>query len=333
MGIVEQFNNRPRGRRQRKRGWAWTALFALIGLAFLWFGYSYLSSGPDAGRSNTISIKKPATRADRRAKSIVSQRTFVLLGVDVNEGKKTVKGVLELVYDPARNKISGLLIDPSTYVSVPGRGFESINEGLVEGAKNLAAGVSEMVGVKAEGYAVVKGDVFTDIVDNKKPGDIFSRMDEGSVSGGRAAKLSGDLGNIPQARVTFVPLPVKNIIIGEQTYFEPNKADLKRIVMSFWGKQPAAAETATRVIILNGSGAPGIARAAADRLIGKGFKILDLKNADKFTYARTEIMVYDKKLKARGETVAKSLGTGAVIEKEATQDVTDIVIVIGKDFH
>ncbi|MDP1808076.1 MAG: LCP family protein [Actinomycetota bacterium] len=263
----------------------------------------------------------------------MSQRTFVVLGIDENQGKKTVKGVLELVYDPARNKIGGLSIDPSTYVSVPGRGFQSINEGLIEGAKNLAAGVSDMVGVKAEGYAVVKGDVFTDIVDNKKPGEIFSSMDEGSVSNGRAKKLSGDLGNIPQARVTFMPLPVKTMIIGEQTYYEPNKADLKRIVMLLWGRQPAPAETATRVIILNGSGAPGIARDAADRIIGKGFKILDVKNADKFTYTQTEILIYDKKLKSRGKTVAKALGAGIVVEKGAAQDVTDIVIVIGKDFH
>lgn len=330
---MEEFINRPRGRRQRKRGWTRTVIIALIGLAVVWFGYSYVSPGQNAGRSDTISIKKPGTKGEKRPKSIVSQRTFVVLGVDEGEGKKTVKGVLQLVYDPAKNKISGLSIDPSTYVSVPGRGFQSINEGIDEGAKSLAAGVSEMVGIKAEGYAVVKGDVFTEIVDNKKPGDIFSRMDDGSVSGAAAEKLSGDLGNIPPERVTFMPLPVKNIIIGEQTYFEPNKADLTRIVTLFWGKQTAPQETATRLIILNGSGTPGIARAAADRLVGKGFKILDLKNADKFTYTRTEILIYGKKLKKRGEIVAKALGVGAVIEKEATQDVTDIVIVVGKDFN
>lgn len=330
---MEEFIGRPRGRRQRKRGWARPVIIGLLGLVVLWFGYAYFVSGPEAGPANTVSIEQPGAKSAKKAKSIVSQRTFVVFGVDENDGKKSVKGVLQLVYDPARNKISGLSIDPSTYVSVPGRGFQSINEGLVEGAKNLAAGVSEMVGIEAEGYAVVKGDVFTDVVDNKKPGDIFSRLDEGSVAAGAAKKLSADMGNIPAERVTFMPLPVKNIVIGAQTYFEPNKSDLERIVKLFWGKQPAPATTATRLIILNGNGAPGIARAAADRLVGKGFKILDLRNADKFTYTQTEILVYDRKLKKRGEIVAESLGAGVVIEKEASQDVTDIVIVIGKDFH
>jgi len=330
---VEQINGRSRGRRQRRRGQTRTAVIILVGLAVVWFGWSTLSSGPPTKPSNTVSIKKPKTKAGKTAGSIVSQRTFAVIGVDENQGKKTVKGVLEMVFDPARNKISGLAVDPSTYVSVPGRGFLSINEGLAEGAKNVGIGVSDMVGVKAEGYVVVNGDAFTDIVDNKKPGDSFSRMQDGSVSSAAAKTLAAKLGGIPQSRVTFMPLPVKTIIIGEQTYFEPNKADLKRLVLLLWGKQPERPAEAVRVIILNGNGAPGIARTAADRLIGKGFKILDVKNADKFGYAKTEILIFNKKVKKSGATAAKALGAGVVIDKEAAQDVTDIVIVIGKDFN
>lgn len=330
---MEYINSRHRVRRQRRQRFIRTVAAVFIGFALVWFGWSYTHSGPGTKSAQTINIDQPKAKSKKTAKSVVSQRTFVVLGVDENGGKESVKGALELVYDPAQNKVSGLSVDPNTYVPMPTRGLQSIDEGFGEGAKDLAAAISEMTGVKAEGYVVLKGDVYANIVADKKPGEFFSRREEGSMSATEAKALSAKFGAVAGSRVKFVSLPVKTMVVGEQTYYQSDKAELKRLVTSIWGKQPPLVRDAVRVIILNGNGTPGVARTAADRLGGKGFKILDVKNADKFTYTKTEILVYNAKAKKSGTKAVKALGAGIVIDKEAAQDVTDLVILIGKDFH
>ena len=86
------------------------------------------------------------------------------------------------------------------------------------------------------------------------------------------------------------------------------------------------------MIILNGNGTPGIGRKAADRLIGGNYRIIDVKNADSFNYATTRIMVYNQEAKKAGKKLAKDLGLGTVVDDSLAQDVTDVVILLGKDF-
>ncbi|MEL7668137.1 MAG: LytR C-terminal domain-containing protein, partial [Actinomycetota bacterium] len=62
-----------------------------------------------------------------------------------------------------------------------------------------------------------------------------------------------------------------------------------------------------------------------------GMRVVDTKNADRFDYAATLVVVQDGDLK-QGEQVATALGTGEVVDKPSEQDVADVIVIIGKDY-
>jgi hypothetical protein len=126
-------------------------------------------------------------------------------------------------------------------------------------------------------------------------------------------------------------MPVKPIKLGDQTYFEPQKNEVADLLKSWWGVDPSQASVATRVVVYNGAGAPGIAGEAAQELIRAGLKVIDTQNADSFDYATTKIVVRRGDAD-RGEEVRKVLGVGDVSVEPSTQNVTDVIVIVGKDY-
>ena len=310
-----------------------TLIIVVIGAGIIWGGWS-LRQKTVTKKSSTVKLEKPVKKKESQP-SVVDQRTFLVIGVEDDEetGKTKVTDVLALVYDPARNGITGMAIDPDTYVSIPGRGYQPISEGFDEGAKHLVSAISEMIRFELEGHFTISRIQFDALVQDRKIDTPISQSQDTSFKKKEVNLLSRKLKNIPSDRVKFLDLPVKTIVIGEQTYYEPKKDDLDNTLLAVLGRIPRKEEAPTRIIILNGSGTPGVARVAADRLVGKGFKILDIKNADNFDYSKTEILLYNKQAKKSGKTIAKALGSGVQLDKKMAQDVTDVVIVIGEDFE
>lgn len=308
-------------------------IIVVIGASIIWAGWS-LRKKTVVKEASTLKLEKTVKKKEPPP-SVVDQRTFLVLGVEGDEetGKQKVTDVLALVYDPARNGINGMVIDPETYVSIPGRGYQPISEGFDEGPKHLLSAISEMIRFELEGYFMVSRIQFDALVQDRKLDTPMSEAQDTSFKKKEVDSLSAKVENIPSERVKFLNLPVKTIVIGEQTYYEPKKDDLDNTLLAVLGRIPKKEKAPTRIIILNGAGTPGIARVAADRLVGKGFKILDIKNADNFDYTKTEILLYNKQAKKSGKTVAKALRSGVLINKNMAQDVTDIVIVIGEDFE
>ena len=85
------------------------------------------------------------------------------------------------------------------------------------------------------------------------------------------------------------------------------------------------------MIVFNGAGVPGIAGIAAQQLIRSGVRVVDTKNADRFNYAKTMIIV-QRGPDSAGPEVKKILGVGEIIKKPAEQDVADVLVIIGKDY-
>jgi hypothetical protein len=127
-------------------------------------------------------------------------------------------------------------------------------------------------------------------------------------------------------------MPVKPIKLGDQTYFEPQRAEIADLLSLWWGIDASQGEQVTRVIVYNGAGVPGIAGQAAQQLIRSGLRVIDTKNADNFAYTTTRIVV-KRGDASRGEEVRRSLGVGEVVVETTTADVTDVVVIIGKDYR
>src|SRR5258708_2067605 len=88
-----------------------------------------------------------------------------------------------------------------------------------------------------------------------------------------------------------------------------------------------------RVLVSNGAGIDGMAKATADKLRAKGFNIVDAKNADlPGGYGKTIIRVYTNRIQT-ARALADALGLdGTVISNETNGPPNiDIEVIVGKD--
>lgn len=304
-------------------------------VAAVWAGWDVFQteSDPKDGKTTVVKVEpEPKKEAKKEEKVVIAQRTFVILGVSENGGSKTLSGAIQVVFDPAQNRIGGLFVDPDMFVVIPGRGLLSISDGLEEGPKALAAAISTLLGIESEGYLVIDGAEFSRLKLSKDIGGVFEQYSDGNVPRADSKALGEQMTLISKERRELYDVPVRQLEIGESLYYQPVKDELRRLVKAIWGRAPEFKKAGLRVIILNGNGTPGIGRKAADRLIGKDYRIIDVKNADSFDYTTTRVMVYNQAARKAGKQIVKDLGLGTVVDDALAQDVADIVILLGKDF-
>ena len=86
------------------------------------------------------------------------------------------------------------------------------------------------------------------------------------------------------------------------------------------------------VIVLNGSGVPGIGEAVAERLIPGGFRVVVSENASSFDHATTLVVVPSEAHRSLGERVRDLLGVGQVQVAGPASGLADVTVVVGKDF-
>jgi hypothetical protein len=89
-----------------------------------------------------------------------------------------------------------------------------------------------------------------------------------------------------------------------------------------------------RIKVLNGSGTPGKASAVKDILKEKGYQEILTGNADNFDYEQTEISVKKEKnnLVPMIKEDLKKYTSSFKITPLSEKEVSDVIIIIGKDF-
>ncbi len=87
---------------------------------------------------------------------------------------------------------------------------------------------------------------------------------------------------------------------------------------------------AAQVQVLNGSGAPDLARTMTDRLRDRGLDVVAVGNADASAYPETLILL------RRGHAsvarmVAQRLGKGVPLEQRDSTLLVDVTVILGRD--
>jgi hypothetical protein len=85
------------------------------------------------------------------------------------------------------------------------------------------------------------------------------------------------------------------------------------------------------VIVLNGSGLPGVGELVAEQIVPDGFRVVVSQNAANFDHDETLVVVGSADDVALGERVRDLLGTGSVNVSVAS-GIAPVTIVVGKDF-
>ena len=256
-----------------------------------------------------------------------AQENLLVIGVQ----NSTAVGFLAIRVDSWGKQVFGIAIPEGAFIEVPGQGFERVGESFPAGPDVSMSAVSNYLLVPFRQYVTVPSTVYQNILKTQSVTSLASSIQDTNLTDAQRATLSGALSGVTVKNTALVPLPVKPIKLGTQTYFEPQRSEVADLLKAWWGVDASATSDVTRVLIYNGAGKPGIAGEAATQLIRAGFRVIDTKNADKFDYKNTLVIV-QRGPAERGAAVAKALGVGTVSEKRTDQDVSDIVVLIGHDF-
>jgi hypothetical protein len=144
------------------------------------------------------------------------------------------------------------------------------------------------------------------------------------------ADLSGDKllrGIIPVKEFKFEDTTVHRVDQGKLPVF------IKKYVMSP-STMKTTKTTRYKVEILNGNGVPGIGEQIASKLDMNEFQVVNSANADSFDHTDTVILIYsnDKSVTKAAEKLRNSLEVGRIELRDKTQDISDITVVVGKDY-
>ncbi|MBI2248128.1 MAG: LCP family protein [Armatimonadetes bacterium] len=123
--------------------------------------------------------------------------------------------------------------------------------------------------------------------------------------------------------VTFATLPGTNSI----AFWEPDAAKMRQVVAEMFYGVDASIVASTEIEVLNGSGVPGLARQAADRLQAMGFRIVRVDNAPSVVETTTIIDRSGRPGVAR--LVADVLGRSRI--KRQTGVGPDLTVIVARD--
>lgn len=252
-----------------------------------------------------------------------------LLFIAVQEGKAT--GFLAVRVDSEQKMVYGIAIPDAAFIEVPGQGFERIGDSYQTGPDVSLAAVTNFFTVPFNTFVEISPDAYQTALTTQSMAGLIVETSVTNLGTEERDRWQKALDAVPTDDVALVPMPVKPISLGSQTYFEPQRAEVADLVEQWWGVAISDADQATRAIVYNGAGVPGIAGLAAQQLIRNGVRVVDTKNADRFDYKQTQVIVQNG-ADSLGEDIKRVLGTGVVTIQPADQKVADVIVIIGADY-
>lgn len=132
---------------------------------------------------------------------------------------------------------------------------------------------------------------------------------------------------MPTVETAVLPGKPKNI--NGLSYYEPDTENLQFIAQRL--TNPVQQESGPSVEVLNGSGVPGAAAKAAQKLSELGFNIVYIGNADTFSNSRTLILMHTQGMDTSAKLIKQTLGCGE-LKVDSASSKSDFTIILGKDF-
>jgi hypothetical protein len=136
---------------------------------------------------------------------------------------------------------------------------------------------------------------------------------------------------------TFTALPVRAIDAGGPPAYGLDRSAADKLVGSaLAGARGPAGASATRVLVQNGVGTPGLGESARTRLVGAGLTYVGGGNADRFGYTESVVLIAESSTGTRGraDEVAAALGLPATAVRLTPYgtSLADVVVVLGADY-
>jgi hypothetical protein len=89
--------------------------------------------------------------------------------------------------------------------------------------------------------------------------------------------------------------------------------------------------TLVRIVVVNGSGTPGLGTLVDGKLAPYGFSVVASQNARRFNVRQTVIVASGDGFLQEAQQVAAVLGVGRVKVSDQPTEVADLTILVGRD--
>jgi hypothetical protein len=241
-------------------------------------------------------------------------------------------GFVALRAERATNRVLGIVIPEGAFVEVPGQGFDRIGVSYRGGPQVSEDAVTSFFGVSFRKHVVIDAEAYQTLLRTQDVSGLMAAASATDLTREERASLATFFASVSVSDVWIAPLPVKPVAVGDQRYYEPQKAEIADLILKWWGVSASQVEAMPRVIVYNGIGTPGLAGVASQELIRAGFRIAGSGNAERFDYTETEIHLFHG-TQAEAEAVRTALGVGRIIVESAPQNLTDMIVIVGADYR
>lgn len=306
-----------------------------------------------AGVIAAIIVTRPDAEGDRDGTPTGEDADLTLLVV------RSAVGPFAAVIGSTGGQRGALAIPTKISVTVPGQGDARLDEALELPPETATTTVANVLGLGIDHYgflgrqrlaALIDRNGGIEVAGEQRTGDEVVAAIEGAKRGKALAfqlALQGlldagldwtpadlDIADDPEAVAqaieasTDVNARTVEVVEPAEGIFRAMPEALRDgIVDAFDGpdREPVG------VIVLNGSGAPGVGEAVAEEIVAGGFTIVVSENAQTFDHDETLVVVGSSSDVALGERVRDLLGTGSV-NVSVSSGLAPVTIVVGKDF-
>jgi len=251
-----------------------------------------------------------------------------------------------------------LVLPTEIQVTIPGQGDATLGEALELPPRQAATTVANVLGVWVDHHVVLGEERLAAIVDGaggitvgsdtRTGREVLSMLEDAGAGAGSAFSLvlAGLLADVEWdpavlggsdsassvaealdaargANVSSIP----SVQAAEGIFVSEPDAVRQAIIDAFGGPD----REVVRVIVLNGSGVPGVGELVAERIVPGGFRIVVSENAANFDHEETLVVVGSADDVVLGERVRDLLGTGSV-NVSLSSGIAPVTVVVGKDF-
>jgi hypothetical protein len=276
-------------------------------------------------------LREKSVIAQKKQKPLMRQ-SLLFIGVKESKSGERAAGIAVVLPGKDEEALAGWSIPQNTYVVIPGYGYDKIGMALESGTSTMVATVQNFLGIKIDHFVRLGLDDYKETVAKLHLEAALERAQQTDLNRDEYADFSRTFVRVPSQDVNLIPLPVKPLMVGKETFLQPDHEEIDRLFSLIWGISEKQRKGNPRVIILNGSGVPGVGGEAAERLIGINCRVIETENADNFDYDKTQIIIY-KVAEKWANKIRDELGTGVILSKEMPQDLADVTVVIGKDYQ
>jgi hypothetical protein len=175
-------------------------------------------------------------------------------------------------------------------------------------------------------------DAVTALLDALGPGSRSSQPTADLARFLVAAAETGEAGDLQFDILPVIPIDAGGGVMAFRLDEEATRNLVDRLLAQ--SVPTGQRETGNRVLVLNGVGTPGLGETVRTRLVEQGFVFVGSRNAPRFGYENTVVLVPESTPEAQllGERVASALGVRPDVRVDELGTIADVIVIIGADF-